>query len=366
MESTLDYRCYVPCLRWKQKESLALSRLPDMTKDSIAPLIDVPEIEIDPGSGRPRKTIDQLLSPFAKTVGKKWGKRPCFVDLRRLDPSQRMDSGAHPVEYVFDGMRNAKLTGLPVTGRARDNEYQRAVGKTCATDRRGCCIRVSIAESVKPGANAAITDLLKGLGVRADQAHLVLDLGAPKNFLPLDGICKIVKKALDGLPCLEEWVSLTVLATAFPATLGETGSPGALKPRNEWLLYKRLLGMLSSTGARLPTFGDYGIVYPGPRPTMDFRVIPLRASIRYTASESWYIVKGSDVKANGCKQYRGLSRLVVGSAHYAGEGFSPGDRYIWECAKGTGPTGNPAKWVEIGMNHHLARVASDVAKLSYS
>ena len=59
-----DHRHYIPCLRWKQGEYQAVSRLPDTTKRAFTPLIEVPELGWDFEKRKRKKTIDELLSDF--------------------------------------------------------------------------------------------------------------------------------------------------------------------------------------------------------------------------------------------------------------------------------------------------------------
>ncbi|MDD5019905.1 MAG: hypothetical protein PHS61_05750, partial [Candidatus Omnitrophica bacterium] len=72
------YSHYVPCLRWKTGEYGAILKLNNMAKQALTPLIEVPEIGWDFEEKREKKTIDQLLAPFAKRVHDKWGTPPCF------------------------------------------------------------------------------------------------------------------------------------------------------------------------------------------------------------------------------------------------------------------------------------------------
>lgn len=71
---SFDHHRYVPCLRWKQGEYQAMLRLSEPAKDFITPLIEVPEIGFDFAKGRPSKTVDDHLEPFAKRVTKKMAK----------------------------------------------------------------------------------------------------------------------------------------------------------------------------------------------------------------------------------------------------------------------------------------------------
>jgi hypothetical protein len=133
-------------------------------------------------------------------------------------------------------------------------------------------------------------------------------------------------------------------------------------PRYEWQLYKALVNALKKASLRLPAFGDYVINHPKLL-EIDPRIANPSATIRYTIDNSWYIVKGKNVrdKKFGFKQYRNLCRQVLASGYYCGLDFSWGDNYIQECASGTGKTGNLSTWRQVGTNHHIEKVTRDIA-----
>jgi hypothetical protein len=132
--------------------------------------------------------------------------------------------------------------------------------------------------------------------------------------------------------------------------------------RSEWLLYKRLVEGLSSKKIRVPTFGDYGINHPDVL-SLDMRFVKPSATIRYTIDDKWLIVKGLNVRDHEYGQYRGHCRSVMASSHFSGKNFSQGDKYISDCADGLASTGNLSTWREVGTNHHLEKVVSDIASL---
>jgi hypothetical protein len=134
-----------------------------------------------------------------------------------------------------------------------------------------------------------------------------------------------------------------------------------LLKRFEWLLYKCIVDILSAQDVRLPTFGDYGINHPEV-PPLDMRLVRPSAKIRYTSKDSWLIVKGINVRENGYRQFRDLSRSVIKSTHFLGKDFSFGDKYIADCAGGGGGTGNLTTWQKVDTNHHIQKVVDDISR----
>lgn len=349
---------YVPCLRWKQGEYQALQLLSGRAKEIITPLIEVAECGFDFETETLKKTIDKHLAPFAKRVESKWRRRPCFIDLKWINAADRMADGRHPVAFIFNEMRARACPAVPVTSLARDGAYQQAVAQVISRDKQGLCLRLEIAEVAKPDIKEMM-DVLLNKTVPPNECDLVLDLGAP-NFVPIEGFSKAVEALIRRLPYSRRWRTFTLMGTSFPPSMAEIKASPANIPRNEWSLYKLVANNLAKAKLRIPAFGDYCINYPTILP-MDMRLLKPYATIRYTTDDSWFIVKGSNVRDYRFGQYRSHCRTVVNSVNYSGPNFSAGDKYISDCAAGAESTGNLTTWRWVGTNHHLEKVAQDVA-----
>ncbi len=358
--TSFGHQHYVPCVRWKLGEYQAILRLTSETKKRITPLIEVPKVGWDFETGTYAKTVNQHLAPLAERVEQKWGHRACFVDLNRLDPAARMSDGSHPADYVFAELRKRGCAAIPVTGSDRDMDYQKAIRRAVRQDCRGICLRLSLEQAVAGNVQESADRLLDQLGLDPLNADLVLDLDAPASFVPVDGFVKLLLTVVGRLPHRNKWRTFTVIGTSFPKTMGALQFGPQLIDRYEWIVYKRLTTSLSNAHLRVPTFGDYGISHPEVL-RLDMRKVKPAASIRYTADDAWYVLKGKNVRDHGYKQYRRLSADLTSSPHFAGRGRSRGDAYIDDCANAIVSTGNLTTWRWVGTNHHIEKVVRDVA-----
>jgi len=354
-----DHRHYVPCLRWKQGEYLAVFQLPPTTRRMFTPLIEVPEIGYDFEKGTRSKTIDQHLAPFTKRVLQKWGRQLCFVDLHLIEHSERMGTGIHPVCFVFDGLRQRMCSAIPVTGLDRDDAHQREIRKVVNKSKSGICLRIKIEQAAKGSFKNDLDSLLSRLKIKSESCDLIIDLGAP-SFIPLEGFSMAIQRIVSKLPYLNDWRTFTVLSTSFPATMAGIKKGGEVVTRHEWQLYKMLVADLRKAKLRLPTFGDHAISHPQVL-DMDMRLLRPNATIKFTTDDGWYIVKGNNVKDYGYEQFHGLSEQVLGSRHYRDSAFSWGKEYIRKCANRSAKRGNLTKWVQVGTNHHIEKVTRDIA-----
>ena len=357
---SFDSRQYVPCLRWKQGEYQALFWLSSNARESIVPLIEIPEIGYDFERRTNSKSIDEHLSKFAKRVKDKWG-RHCLVDMHLIESSQRMNSGQHPFAFVLEDLRLKGVLAIPVIHLKQDCDCQNEIKAIVATDMRGLCIRISIEEAAKPHFAVSLGTLIQQYNVDADECDFILDMGAP-NFEPIDSFGKLLEGIIGKLPHLNEWRSLALIGTSFPQSMGGVKMGASVIIRNEWRLYKSLTRRLIVSNVRIPTFGDYVINYPDV-PLFDMQLAKPSATVRYTIDDGWLIAKGPNVRDYGFGQYKQLCNEVVKSTHYCGKEFSSGDRYIYDCALGAAKTGNLTTWRWVGTNHHLEKVVQDVANL---
>ena len=352
---------YVPCLRWKRGEYQALLRLTPDIKNVLVPLVEISEIGFDFETQIENKTVDQHLSAFAKRVKDKWGARTCFIDMHLIKASERMANGEHPFTFVFNDLRLKGVPAIPVIRLEQDSACQNAIESIITQDQRGVCLRINIEDTVKPDLTRTLEELLRRYHQKVEGCDFILDLGAP-SFDPIDDFGRLINTIIANLPHIERWRSFIIVATSFPSSMAEVGQGISIKPRSEWRLYRFLINDLRSSGLRIPTFGDYGINHPDAL-VVDMRIVKPSATVRYTIDDGWLIVKGSNVRDNGLGQYRQLCQSVISSRHYCGPSYSMGDKYIYDCAQGTVSTGSLTTWRYVGTNHHLTKVAHDVANL---
>ena len=356
---------YLPCIRWKQGEYLALEKLSLLARNYIMPLFEVAEIGFDFENRKESKSIDEHLNSFAKRVKGKWGTDECFIDLPFISSTERMMNGDHPVTFIFNNLRLKGVNALPVVGIKQDMSHRKAIYNTLKIDNRGICIRVSLEEATEPDFNENLEKLIHDINMRPENCDFILDLKAPPNFEPLIGFANLIESIVRDIPNLNSWRSFGILGTSFPTSLSGIKHGISFLPRNEWLLYKELVQNLQNSDLRIPTFGDYVINHPDVI-YMDMRLIKPKANIRYSLDESWLIARGENVRDYGLGQHKELCNLIIKHPEYYGASFSAADKYIHECAQGNASTGNLTTWRWVGTNHHLELVARDAANFAAS
>lgn len=353
---------YMPVLKWRQGEYQGLMRLSDSVKDRTVPLIEVTPPDFDFELQKPTKTIDEHLCNFAKRFDDKWGKRRALLDCSLLPASMRMGDFRHPLQFLGEEIASTGNAIIPVVRLSSDPAYREAVSMVEAQTLGGVALRCSLDEAIDPDLDTHVENLLEGLQLEVAELDVVLDLASP-TWEPESGLVALVKMAISGSDVFANSRSVTIVGSSFPDSMGAVTGPLEFWPRREWSLYRALLAAIDAS-TRRPGFGDYAIAGPG-FAQGDMRLLKPSATIRYTCEDGWIIAKGSNVRDNGFGQYKGCSGTITGSDLYLGKSFSPGSAYIDGCHLGTEKTGNLTTWRWVGTNHHITKVVSDLASLSW-
>ncbi|UOB55528.1 beta family protein [Burkholderia pyrrocinia] len=357
-----DHNHYVPVLKWRQGEYLALSRLDPAVRDWVTPLFEVPTEAWDFEAEAPAKSLDEHLAKFGVRLKQKWDSRRCFVDSPFIDGEASVDNGTHHLAHIFDLARVAGAMPVPVLGLGRSEAYIGAVRAIVDRDGRGACLRLT-PDDFGVSMHAEVDALLKGIGIDEGACDLVLDCAADIATSPKMQAL-VWKGLLDELPKVADWRSITIAGTSFPQTLPSAlFRPSGVIKRHDWLGYKSLVGMLPA-GVRVPTFGDYGVAHPETE-LIDPRMLDPNAKVKYTINDEWFIAMGVQVKKHGRAQYADVCRSIVSARPpiFMGGAYSYGDKFIEDCANGDGSTGGASTWPMVGSNHHVTKVVRDVATL---
>jgi len=352
-----DHRHYVPILRWKRAEWIALRFLTEQVRSLTTPLI-----EITPRSFLPRASgrvppVDEVLSHISDELLASWGKQPVFIDLWLLNRDLRVRGGVHPLGFLAAEARERRISLIPVTGLDRDEAYQSAATSVVSSDGRGVCIRLMRRDLERSTLRTDLNRLLSRLDLQEGQANLLVD------WQFVEGVCPNWAGALSSLRDLRHWRTVTVACGAFPRDLTgfQVGQHELL--RLDWQAWLRLVAAENPPDRR-PTYSDYLIQHP------IYSEPPERAnvsaSIRYTASEYWVIMRGEGLlneNGPGYTQYPAQATLLRGRTEYSGRTFSYGDEYIYDKSEHPDPTGSPETWLRAGFNHHVTFVVGQIANL---
>lgn len=348
---------YVPVLFTKAGERDALGAITPSRKASFTPLFVVHPIGWDFDKDAPEHSIDQHLAKLPSALATSWGTRSAFLDAAHVDEHVMAD-GRHPLEWLIAETAKLSLELVPVISPSHSPDYRRAVRRLVATGSTEVCLRLEVVDWPVLPLPSGIDELMSSIGVRPADVHLVLDLRGQTG----SAASAAVTGTLNRLAHSADWKTLTVAATAMPATV-PPGRGVHVIPREEWASYASMVSE-GSFGSRRPTFGDYAISHPDPFADIDPRVLQISAKLKYTAERDWLIGRGGLFKGNagrsgGGQEIRAVARELVARTEFTTR-HCGADEWI-VAASGTGATGAPRTWVKVGTWHHIERVLDQIA-----
>ena len=352
---------YVPILRWKQAEQVALARLYVQDSGCITPLIElVPEnfLRKDTKGHVFSLDITEVVNRVAGHLYQSWGERPLFLDLW-LVPADTLKSG--PSNFFAMLGQHAATLGLsliPVTGIDRNLRYQSSVQAVIDTHRQGACLRLSEDDLKRPNLAKDINALLAKLRLPLESVDLLVDFQIVTQSSPkINSVCKLI-------PDIGKWRNFMIASGAFPENLSSLGKNDIHRiERTDWKYWRDQIEGQSSL-PRTPNFSDFTIqhaVYVKRKGHSRYS-----ASIRYTTDDNWIIMRGEDVfkeDGPGFGQWPAQAVLLCDLPEYCQQTFSAGDKYIKEMSLQCEQTGSMVTWLTAGINHHITFTARQLSIL---
>lgn len=339
---------YVPIMRTKAGELTAMQHLGSAAIQQMLPLLELNNIQWseDDLQEKPDKLAGRLKTawPWDTLV---------LLDCSILDGNQRNLTAA------LQSCRSAGLNFIPTLTINRSQKYYTTVIQDALSAGLGIGLRLPV--NAETADFATTTRQMMALhALPPEQVDMVVDLGASQAMPP--AYAPWLAGLINATPDVARFRTFAIAGTTFPRNMSEFPA-GQIRhaSRGEWALWRNIIGIRGL--ARPIDFGDYTAAYPE---DVDFDPKKMRmgAKIKYTVEESWLIVKGRGIKTRGFEQYRGLCRSLMQQPEYKGAAFSWGDRFIDNCANGTGGPGNAQTWVTVAVNHHLAFVADQLSRWS--
>lgn len=368
MLSLLRSVSYVPILKWKAGERLALSTLRAPLRGRLVPLFLMPPSgDFDHKKGR-RLTPLEHIRLFGKRLHDAWGRSPVFVDAIGIDDeTHRVGLTVHPLTELLGRAHAARALACPATTLDRSLSYQEAVRRFVAHHPHlPICIRVTPLDMESGSFAADLPALLTLIGLGPERVVLVLDfisMGALKAH-EVEPLAEVLEDRIYNLPSLFRWLKVVAAFTSFPTEIEMKPNEVKLFPRTDWLTYRRLIEREPNLLQRV-AFGDYAVdsasfSKPGAR------AIP-SAHLRYTTPDGYLVVKGQQAKKPiSYGAIYPVADILAARDEFMGADFSEGDTFVSRLAARNpeATTGNASTWRWAGTDHHFAEVLGDLGILA--
>lgn len=339
---------YVPILKWKKGEKLALSNLANTVKSNIIPLIELIE-----------------MSDYTEIIQdlKTYFPNPIFLDTTIASEDD--------VEYLKNIITTAEDNDLkiyPVLYTNNIDLYDFSTG--C----KELCIRMEVPESIEgPNYKETFQSIDKFYSINKDiKINLLLDLGIISNLKEANDQYRDLKRILTEYLINKTFLnSIIICATSFPEDLSKIPAGGkASFKRFDYLIFKKIFEEFKSLSNKF-IYSDYGVT-KFTDSDIDFRLIGnnILPKLKYTTVDSYLVWKGK--KNHITKEfeisYYNLAEDLIYSEFYSGKDFSFGDKDIYDRyqkakAAKINKCGGSTNWVTINANHHITLVNEQLSKL---
>ena len=341
---------YLPILKWKQGERIALEHLLSTQWESIVPLIEPMSVAAAPDGASLRSALPAYLQKLGKQFQKTFpGDKPVAVDVRYVSPAYpkqvrllqavcarlQKDADRQIIPVLTESMVAAETADLPLVKDYAEH-----------------ALRIHM-PGVDPTQVEDLVELVRAAGIRKNALHLVLDQHSIVDADPAARLLTV--KPYIAAALAAGCASVTLSGGSFPINLVGIKQGQKDIPRVEWLLWKSLAGDPAYLGLR---FGDYAVTNPALGPDLDPTTMNPSVAIRYASNGFWRLFKAGGFKKGKPNQYRSLCQLLLGDVVYTGATFSYGDDCYDKAANAKLGNGNPSSWRRDATSHHLVLTAA--------
>ncbi|MGC0318488.1 beta family protein [Kitasatospora acidiphila] len=343
---------YVPILRGKVGEFIALSNTSDHVQAHIRPILEV----------HPDQRLADVVRTFARHAGEYLPAHLAVtVDCGQLWQHGAVGTGfrGHAMLWLSDAFRDWLHTLIPAFRTTDPAGCLDEIRQTQQAHGAGGCLCIDLHHL--PATPRDLTEDVRGVldavALMPEDTDLLLDAG----YLPnAEAVTVLVPRALEVLSWARTlpWRHVTLAGGAFPPTLRRV-TPHVLTAlrRYDLDLWEHVA---RRAGGPPPAFGDHGVTHPDPPAPARVRAAP--ANLRYTSGRHWYAVRG--VGAAGvdtlrlCRQ---LTRADIWHGTHTDLSWGDDEIHLRALDLADGP-GGPSQRRAWETSHHLAVVTRSIAE----
>jgi len=343
---------YVPILKGKPGEFEAWR--------NVAPLVVArsrPVFEVVPTSG-----WDSDLRLFVERLALGWSPAAvATVDTSYLN--EGVSAGGGPASAVLRTAQKLHARSVRTRPVIRLRADPVVVAETAAAAQlhgEGVCLRLGDADADPDigAADAALSGLVRDLGVGLGEVHLLIDMWEVASARDVSRALQVAEAAVVWAGSRGQWASVTVAAGAFPRAISQLAVNMTTDiPRYDAALWRE---RCQRPGLEmLPDFGDYAVNHPSMPSDTARGPLP---NLRYTFGADWRVFREQKVLP-GNKSFFTLCARVARDPAWPGNGVAHcwGDHEIGRCARSLGTAGGATQWRAYATSHHLATVTARLA-----
>jgi hypothetical protein len=323
---------YLPMMRSKAGDAIALSHLAAGSRDRVLPVIHLTHLP---------------ATTFASAISSAWTGRPMALDGKfQCD----MTGGTQVFNQMFDQIGRARVAVMPSIEYNSTAPYLAAVQKVRNRYAPGVLVQA------RPSQLHDVLDWCSAQSWTPAEVDLVINLADIGGY-DAAMLTSIVSRAIvQHIPNPSPWRSITLCASAAPRD--DSGLlPGYnLVPRLEWRIWRE-----SVTGIpQLLDYADFLTAHPDLADPPRYAVTKTIVSARYTIENDWIVLKGNPITGETAHQmtiqYRNHAKTLVANPDFGGLYECWADDKIRKIADGAPGGGSRSVWTAIVASRHLSFV----------
>lgn len=327
---------YLPMLRSKSGEVVALENLQAADKARLFPVIHVAE--------KPPAT-------FVPSMIKAWSGRAMALD--GLFNMNLTGSGTLYTS-MFRELGKGGVLVMPSVEVAAPQQYVNVITPLVGRYIEGVTVKAKLKDV------SAAVSWIGAQGWPLKNVDLVIDASYVADFDPTMLAKLVVQEITQHIAPVKGWRSVTLAAAAAPKDHGALPRGRTDLPRRDWELWNKVQG---AVGIALD-YGDYGISHPDMTEPPGIAMSSATVSVRYTTDKNWIVIKGRQTSGQQGQpmgvQYRSHAKTLASDGQFGKPIQTWGDQRIKQIAGGAPKSGSRPIWVQIAVNRHLGLVAAQL------
>ena len=352
---------YIPFLKLKSAEILAIKELAAELQEEITPFFDFPQKKEKFTEDTFKNTTGTMVRSLRRHLG---NISNFYLDNFDIDSDLEID-GINNYGYLLES-----FSGCPVIPVVSIDRCQNHIDAVCDAKNSGvigsevCALRLDPDDFENFDVISDDIDSMIGKVFEVfDNTDLIFDcrvcLDQKLDKLALN-IINFAKKFSASYSIRK----LVVTGSSIPASISEiTGV------ENEVEFLRAELGIFNSVSREISglyniVLGDYGIVSPN---YSDLDIIPeamlnvTAPKILYAFDNYQYVIRGGAIRTHprGFAQYFDLAEILVAKNFFRGGYYSFGDLFLEEKSNGTGSNVTPSSIIKPSVNAHITYMFKD-------
>lgn len=348
---------YVPFLKLKRNEILALSDLISSDFDKICPFFDCPRDRGESEAGF-KSAIEKAERSFKRNIG---NIQELYIDDYDIDDSFRVDGKS---SYLFMLTVFSDFLCVPVVSIDRTPERIQSVidaKEAGLIKSEVLAFRVTYEDFVSYDVVAdEVRECLEEVADNFERIDLVFDCRVCSR-LDLDLASKRIVEFFSGFS--DNYKLRRVITTGSGVT---ASIRDVLEVDSQVVIDRKEIELFDLVKRAMPegllVFGDYATVSPEYSDT-DMRPEIMQnltaPKIIYAFERSQFFIRGRALKTHGFEQYVDILSELCGKSFYRKPEYSEGDKFFDEKSRGQGSNCTPSSVVRPSVNAHITYMVRD-------